>query len=258
MSHQIPDPCPECQPFGGNWCEDPKGGLKRCGCPRGRFLAAPKPKAEYREPAISSEAALTITRMMSAMSFYPAAPEGETMIAMELASIVNSPEEAYRLVREMVRRYQKFPGAIELRAVYTAVIGTPRDGLEAISPHVEQLREAEEQAKQLAAPAGPKLLPGQVTAAESVQATITELKAKTSMSRYLAGHDAPRVPEIPVRNMATTKPITQADIDAAVATNRDRRAREELGFGPDVADAVDQRWAREEVERLKASKDPAA
>lgn len=40
----LPPMCPDCRPFAGLWRRNVEGDLERCGCPRGRMLAAGKVK----------------------------------------------------------------------------------------------------------------------------------------------------------------------------------------------------------------------
>ena len=43
----LPPACSQCRLYGGIWQELPGGALARCGCPRGRALAAGKVKRVY-------------------------------------------------------------------------------------------------------------------------------------------------------------------------------------------------------------------
>lgn len=64
----LPEVCERCGSTGGYWVESPKGGMERCGCPRGQALAEmariaalpPVPLA----PVISSEEATLLAEML--------------------------------------------------------------------------------------------------------------------------------------------------------------------------------------------------
>ena len=43
----LPPSCPLCAPEGGYWTRAANGGLRRCGCPRGRILAQLRPSTGH-------------------------------------------------------------------------------------------------------------------------------------------------------------------------------------------------------------------
>lgn len=228
----LPNPCEKCAPFNGAWVET-ETGLKRCECARGQALKAARAAAQnppVRPPVLNAQQQTMFAEILAALKFYPSEAGARSMIGSEIASMCNSDEEAHWLVREMVRRYKEWPGILEMRAVFCDR-KEPRDGVCAISPAVEQLREAEQTKEMLALPAPTmrQLAAGEpVSAAQSIVDVIKAMAPKKDLNRI--GLPSPSVPDIPVQRVTAANAITQADIDRAVEEARaaKRRALDEL------------------------------
>ena len=225
----IPDPCAQCSPFGGNWMETGPG-LKRCDCPRGRALAAKAQKPEYRDPVISTEQATLCTEMMAGIPFFPPEEGARAVISNEIAAMCESDEQARWLATRMVRLYRKWPGAIEMRIVFCST-HQPLDAIGAIGESeaypdgIPSERPPEKT---------PPRLPGArehhlISGSPSVEATVHDLAVKTDMNR---AQGPARVRDIPVRRLSDADRITPEMIEAAVLKSREQRARQELGLEP--------------------------
>lgn len=226
----LPAPCEKCAPFFGAWMEI-ENGLRRCDCERGKAMRTPqKPAAK---PAILSEASCSMfAEMLASLRFYPSEAAARGLIGEEIGSMCNSEAEAGKLVREMVRRYKEWPGLLEMRAVFCA-IGDPRDGVMAISPTVEEVREREiaASAPQIACAPQRQLAAGEpVSASPSIAATLSDLVRAKDMNRVVRGALPAAVRDIPVVRLTDANRITEADIKRAEEALRTQKAKEAAGL----------------------------
>lgn len=219
----LPGPCELCAPYGGNWCEGANGGMARCGCARGKALSSPPPPP--RDPMLSTEAAQVFAEHMAAIPFFPASAGAMSAVADEIACLCETPDQAAWLVRRMRRLYAKWPGPAVMRLVYTQK-HHPLDGIQATCGCEVYPDGIPSEAETMAAlPAAPqKRLPApkaeDLTAAQSIQKTISALAEAKDLNRTVR---TVKVPEIPVNQVTTKTRITQADIDREIAKLRESR-----------------------------------
>jgi hypothetical protein len=151
---QLPEPCPECAPYGGNW-RMTENGMRRCTCSRGVALRNASKPPVPQAPVVPLPTALLLAESLAVMEFFPADAMARSAIAEEICSICRSESEARWLCQRMRRLYRKWPGVIEMRLVYCSQ-GIPLDGavVNSISPHYPDGIPSEHTApfKQLAAP----------------------------------------------------------------------------------------------------------
>jgi len=234
----FPPACAKCEPFEGNWQETPAG-LKRCDCARGIALSGMKRGeggASSTQPVISAEVAAQAARSLGAIPFFPSAPEAQTMIANEIASLCHSSTEAFWLVQRMLALYNRWPGSREMRMVFCQRY-RPLSGLDAaqLSWSSETYPEGIPSEKPQPTQALKTLPAGRdVSASPSIEAAVIELaKAKRMPApREPLRMCSPLVPQIPEVRPQLRR-ITQADIDRAVQENRDSRARREFDVAPE-------------------------
>ncbi len=227
----LPEPCEKCFPFGGSWMEGPTGGMQRCECPRGMALSATA-KPQPQPPVISTEEAMMCVGVMSVTDFFPSDPIARGVIANEIASLCESLEKAKWLATRMSRLYQKWPGIVELRRVYCSahqpLDALPAIGISEVYPDgIPPDNPATEPVLQIS---------GVTSASPSIASTVSDLAAKTDLSRALRTSRPVRVREIPIERPV---PITelqrrtiQADIDRILAKKRELQARKDIGLDP--------------------------
>ena len=133
----LPQACSNCGPMGGYWVESERGGMKRCGCPRGLALvemariAALPPVA--RDPVMSShEAEICVEMMASSMSFVPGIENsvGRGAITVEIREMCADFDQAVVFVRRFCRLYGKWPGTKEMRWAFCQMGFKPLDAIE--------------------------------------------------------------------------------------------------------------------------------
>lgn len=225
----LPSPCENCAPFNGAWMET-EAGLRRCTCARGQALRQAAIAPPPRPPVLSEEQAAVFAEMLGAIPYFLSDAGSRAMAAQEIAAMCGSLEDAKWLVTQMVRRYQKWPGIIEMRAVFCSH-ARPLDGELATSPHVDALTEREQSLSlpALPAPAMRQLPAGEpVSAAPSIAATLSDLVRAKDMNRTIAGLPPPKVREIPVVQITDKNRITAEDIRQAERELRDSKARKEI------------------------------
>ena len=230
---KLPGPCPECALFGGSWTET-ETGLKRCSCPRGLALIEVAKVPQPRDPVISPEYAIVCTEIMATMAFFPSEAGARAAIADEIAAMCSSEEDARWLARRITRLHRKWPGLQELRLVFCDKY-RPLDGLPAFGS--SELYPEGFPSEYPLAPE-PKRLngkpqPGEISGAPSVEATVRDLAELKNLNRI---GPAPRVRDIPLRQLTDADRITPEMIAAAVLKSREERARQELGLETEDAE----------------------
>ena len=161
---------------------------------------------------------------LSVLQYFPSDIDARAAIAKDLADICPNIHEARWLAKRMRQLFAEWPGPRELRAVYCSR-NKPRDEIEAgssIFPDgVPSPVAGSELAWYPAIESAPilQLPPGHVITAD--------ITLENDIRRLAAAKDLNRRKAEEVRN-PDYKPITEADIQAALEENRDRHAREEL------------------------------
>lgn len=229
--------CSKCEPYAGLW-QRTDAGLIRCDCAPNQTLRKVEQARHdniVEKPVLSDAAALAIVEMLSGLLAYFPAPTqaiARGAIASEIQKICASETHAEWLVSRMAKLYTQWPGVRDMRMVYCSKY-RPLDGFE-LAGGTEDYPDgipSEADSVMGALPAGhpQRALPAprgeQVSAAESIRETVAMLAEAKSM-KYPQRHV--NVPDIPI--LPPGDRISQTDIDAAVNTNRERIAREELGL----------------------------
>jgi hypothetical protein len=240
LNDNLPEPCEQCAPYGGNW-KLTEAGMGRCDCPRGSALRAAEklrsvPPPEHAEPRIGSAAASQACRTLRSIPFFPAEDEAQTAIADELRSLCGSLEDLDWIVTRMRRLYSRWPGCREMRIVF-CTSRRPLSGEDlghAISEAYPNGVPAQRPA--IAAPAPAALPAGStVSASPSVEAAVGDLTRAKDLRATGPTH---RVRDIPLVRVPESRRITQADVDRELQRRRERAATAELcGVGPEAAGA---------------------
>ncbi len=217
----------DCEHCDGFWMLT-ESGMKRCPhCVRGRDLRITdklrtNPPAVKIEPVLSKAAAEVAAAAMGGISFFPSDPAVRAVIAGEIRALCATPADAAWLASKMNRLYRSWPGLMELRIVYYShklphdrvlPIGTSEAYPDGIPP------DKPEEPATLALPPG-----GPVSADPQLEAAVVNLARAKGIQAGFKGIAAPQTDR---------KPVTQADIDAAMEANRSRRAAKE--FTPEDA-----------------------
>lgn len=201
----------DCSHCDGHWMTSDTG-MKRCTfCARGEELRAAdrarRGAAVKVAPAISQEVATAVVAALGAIPYFPSDATIRGVIGEEVRAICGTPAEAAWLADRMIFLYARWPGPRDLRIVY-ASRKVPHDGIlpigtsEAYPDGIPPEREPE--------PAMLMLPPGApVSAAPELVAAVGKLAdAKDIMCR--PAKPSPRL-------------VTQADMEAAMEANRNRR-----------------------------------
>jgi hypothetical protein len=215
-----------------------------CGCAKGQSIAAARkersaPPNPNVAPVVSDGSAAYATEALSALPFFPGSEAARTMIGNEIQKLCRAEGDVFWLVERMLRLYARWPGVLEMRLVYCSK-HVPLDGLVPAQITTETYPDGipaelpqPQTAPMLALP------PGAVTSADpQLDDAVREL---AEAKRLPAPHESfpiavtpPKIPVTPVRHFT---PITQADVDKAVAEYRqkksaeiDERARKESGL----------------------------
>lgn len=161
---------------------------------------------------------------LAVLAYFPTEVEARRALARELVSICPNISEARWLITRFCELFNRWPGPRELRAVYCSR-NKPRDGFEISSTEfpdgVPTPVPGSELAWYPAIEAAPVL---QLPPGHLVSGDIT---LENDIRRLAAEKDMNRLKAVELRN-PEYKPITEADIEAALEENRDRHAREEL------------------------------
>lgn len=233
----LPEACEQCGPE-GYWVRA-HGGLARCGCARGRALAALEelrklPPLMDVEPKISTAAATAGVSMLSALRYFPAEEGARIIVGNELRSMCNTGEELFWLCSRMPRLFTDWPGIPALRAVfcskffpldrYTAGISEAYpDGVPAEHPALGRT-------PLLALPAvrDDEVLELSETVRRPQAAPVTlRLSAVgESMERLAAPSSLLHIPRSPVSSNFPA--ITEVDVSKALEELHERQARAEL------------------------------
>jgi hypothetical protein len=222
----LPEPCERCMPFGGSWAQA-ENGMVRCDCARGVALAAAgskKPAAAGDvEPVVSAQKVTICVEMLAAIPFFPGESGARLIIGDELRLMCTSDEQALWLAQRMVRLYDRWPGAKEMRRVFCAS-HQPLDGVQEIGASEvfpegipsERPKEPEQ-----------KLLPPRskhVSAAKSVDDAVQDLAFAKNLDRI----SHPRIRDIPLKQLKPEDRITADQVQEAERLYREEKAREEL------------------------------
>jgi hypothetical protein len=178
--------------------------------------------------------------MMATIPFFPVESAARSLITDELRGMCRNWKEADWLVQRMVRLYNSWPGLAEMRRVYCAS-KIPLDGVAAMGLSeyfgdgiIPPEHPEPERAPVAALPAGA------VTSADpQLDNAVRELAEAKRLpaphERFPIAVTPPKIAE--TREQRHFTPITQADIDKAVAEYRqkksaeiDERARKESGL----------------------------
>ena len=164
---------------------------------------------------------------LAILRFFPSDPNAQAAIVQILCEMARSNEQIDWLVNRMIAIYNEWPGPREMRACFCCRF-RPKDGQNACSEvYLDGSWPVDPTAPprpELMAPAGQKRIAGETISEDpQLQRAISTLARAKSMDRATRRKPAPP-------NPPGFKPLTQADIDAAVQQNRDKRAREEAGL----------------------------
>jgi len=137
--------CDNCAPYGGRFrlVVKPNGaeGMERCDCPdsaRVASLEARRKNPVAYPPVMTDEAALAMVLMLAGgLPFVPADGLSRSVIAMEIAAMCSSAEDAMWLVRQMIREWTDWKGVKAMRLLYCNSGRTPLDGLLEEEPPLE-------------------------------------------------------------------------------------------------------------------------
>jgi hypothetical protein len=164
-----------------------------------------------------------LLRRLQILRFFPSDDDSIKGLLSLVNSLATDDDQVEWLVSRMLSGlYNEWPGPIELRAVFCTRF-KPKDGY-SIAGSLKYPGD-EGIPGQLCGPEPklPALPPGRKASADpNLEASICALAEVKDINRVTRPR---RVPSIPVENQ-----ITQADIDRAVAENRERRARRDLGL----------------------------
>lgn len=157
---------------------------------------------------------------LSVLKFFPTDIAARLALVRLVGDFATSEAQVEWLVNRMLSLYNEWPGPKELRALFCSRY-KPKDGIEAKSEKFLEGIPSEKQPEPLKA-----LPPGSVTADPLLDNTVKLLAKSKDMNRALRTPrriEASQPPQNP-----NYKPITQADIDAAVEANKLHRAQEEI------------------------------
>lgn len=182
----LPAPCPECWPYGGNFRMLPNDSMGRCDCRRGVVLKRRdlerKGQVAPQDPVISERAAKSTVQAMTAIGdSFPRAEEAKTLIAAEVMAICGSVAQARWLGMRMVHLYDVWPGVAEMRRVYCRNYH-PLDGIQPASlvstvfPEGIPAESPQGECRPVALPPG-----HHVSAAPKLEQAIDQLAAAKSM-----------------------------------------------------------------------------
>lgn len=199
----------DCQHCDGFWMLTDTG-MRRCTfCTRGGDLTAAdkartNPSTVKVEPVLQKAAAQVAVEAMGAISFYPADPAVRAVIRDEIRDLCATPADAAWLASRMIKLFRRWPGIMDLRIVY-ASRKIPHDGVlpvgtsEAYPDGIPAEHPAEPTRLALPAPRG------RISGDSGMEQAVLRIAGAKSLS-------APR-PRV----------VTQADLDAAMESNRARR-----------------------------------
>lgn len=192
--------------------------MTRCECERGRTLAemdlartAPPVELGHVTPMITDEAAMAGVLGLTALKFFPSEPIARMKIADEFKSMCHDDEEVDWLVTKSLRLFSEWSGMSLLRQVYCSRY-VPLDRVKPIGT----------------LPDYPDGIPSQLPPGNSFnpplsleyRQAVRQLAAAREEYREAKKIAAVAIPTTPIAVHATVegrKPITQADIDKAVA-----------------------------------------
>jgi len=223
MATESSEPCKDCA--GTGWLIVGRAGVtgaKRCAC-MPPIAARPVPP-ERAEPVLSADEISLAVEGLSSIPWFPKEEGARTMIADAVARLCSSGPACFELVRVMIDRYRQWPGVHEMRICYCALIGSPLSGDDLRTKVSEFYPDGF--GRSLPSVGRAALPPGHVATVDAAfDRSVRLLSAAKDLDRVKRARAA--APEAPTN--PNFKPVTQADIDAAVNELRDKRARAELG-----------------------------
>ena len=80
--------------------------------------------------AFDTQEVVTILSKLACLNFFPADDGGRVGIVAEVLRMASNIEQVRRLVDEMLRLYNNWPGPAEMRVCFCCLVGRPRDGVE--------------------------------------------------------------------------------------------------------------------------------
>lgn len=160
---------------------------------------------------------LEILSGLRLLKYFPSDECAMAALVRQVGEMCQSEEQVDWLVNRMLKLYLEWPGMQEMRACYCSR-HRPKDGINAYSQVYADGIPSEKKTEplKLAAAAG---MAGRNTADPELNRVVAGVARMLEMPKA----KAPQYPN------PTAKPITQADIDAAVEENRRKRAMLEVG-----------------------------
>lgn len=181
------------------------------------------PVNRTHQPIDVTDAARLVNEL-AVLAYFPAETEARGVLARELVNICPNIIEARWLVTRFCQLFSRWPGPRELRAVYCSR-NKPRDGFEISSTEFPDGVPTPLPGSELAW--YNVIEPAPVLQLPSGHVVTADILLENDIRRLAAAKDLNRRKPEEVRN-PDYKPITDADIQAALEENRDRQAREEL------------------------------
>ncbi len=170
---------------------------------------------------------------LAALKFFPSDPNAQSGLVQIACEMANSNEQIDWLVARMLTLYNEWPGPREMRACFCSK-HRPADGKECHSQvYFDGIPSEREETNRLIL--GPNHARGLIEGQQGqrgpmqigVDPAIQQVAKMRDLNREVARK---RRVEQPKPTNPNYRPISQAEIDAAVQQNRDKRAREEAGL----------------------------